>query len=167
MRCNKCGIELRPLAHFCRNCGVPVDNSSQAEPPSFRQTVILPKTASPAPLESVPEKAVILPINEAVIEQTEIHDRNLMLSRHSVEADHLSGALKPPAETSRKTGSMDLDAVLPNTEMLKQESDAKPFFTSVLEGQNGNPQHKRLLSIIPFLLIALILIFIFAYIAAK
>ena len=90
-----------------------------------------------------------------------------MLSRHSVEADHLPGALKPHAETSRKSGSMELDSVFPNTEMLKQESAAKPSFTSALVGHNGHPQHNRILSLLPFLLIALLLIFIFAYIAAK
>ncbi len=86
------------------------------------------------------ERALILPINEKL---------------PTSGLTPAEGDDQPPGETEwLETG------------LLQRESEAKPFFTQVLD-PGSNRQHKRLVAIVPLLLLAVILLFIFAYIAAK
>lgn len=109
-----------------------------------------------------------MPIDENLIERDPTHTENLESSYQAVAADHLPGVRRtvPPGDSVR-TGPVEMRDSLPDSGMLRAESEAKPFFTSVIDRPDGNPQHKRLVSVIPLLILAVILLFIFAYIAAK
>ena len=52
------------------------------------------------------------------------------------------------------------------TDLLNGEADYKPFFT-VVGHAVPNRQHGRLVLVVPLLLLVVILLFIFAYIASK
>jgi len=55
----------------------------------------------------------------------------------------------------------------PPTEALQQEVAAKPFFTRYLLPQASNQQHTRLARAVPLVVLALLLLLIFAYVASK
>lgn len=55
----------------------------------------------------------------------------------------------------------------PPTEALQQEVAAKPFFTQYLLPQASNQQHTRLARAVPLVVLALLLLLIFAYVASK
>jgi hypothetical protein len=46
------------------------------------------------------------------------------------------------------------------------EADAKPFFTRALKGE-PNRHHQRLIGIVPVLMLVVIILFVFAYMAAR
>lgn len=60
-----------------------------------------------------------------------------------------------------------LPAPGPPTEALPQEAVAKPFFTQYLLPQASNRQHTRLARAVPLVVLALLLLLIFAYVASK
>jgi hypothetical protein len=53
------------------------------------------------------------------------------------------------------------------TEPLQYEAAAKPFFTQLISPQANNRQHSRLARAVPLVVLALLLLLIFAYIASK
>jgi uncharacterized Zn finger protein (UPF0148 family) len=133
MLCEKCGIELRPGARFCRICG---------------HKVVL----RPEPDESEDEDVTIFPITE----RTSQPQRSDLRSR----------ALPPLAETLRETVPLRGKVNQSSTEDLRRESEAKPFFTLETEG-GPNPQHLRMIALVPVLLLLVILLFVFAFLAAR
>jgi len=57
-------------------------------------------------------------------------------------------------------------ATTPISLPAQREPEAKPFFTQALTNDK-NLQHKRLVTVVPLLLLVVILLFIFAYIAGR
>lgn len=68
--------------------------------------------------------------------------------------------------TNRVTTQIREEPEPAETGTLHPQSEAKPFFTRMLS-PGENRHHKRLVAIVPLMLLVVIILFIFAYIAAK
>jgi zinc-ribbon domain len=179
MFCRKCGYELRPEARFCRRCGVPIVSRPVRDEVNPRQTVNLPRDEPPfrstgfraqdqnnrptvLPLEP-PRKAPPEPPANRRPKKTDpdsAPDVGWMSARAQRD-------LPPLAQTARaKTVIRNQLATTPISMSMQQEQEVKPFFTQALTADK-NPQHRRLIAVVPLLLLAVILLFIFAYIAGR
>jgi hypothetical protein len=75
--------------------------------------------------------------------------------------------LPPLAKTARtKMVIGNQLATTPISMPIEREPEVKPFFTQALTADK-NPQHRRLVTVVPLLLLVVILLFIFAYIAGR
>jgi zinc-ribbon domain len=134
MRCEKCGMELRPGARFCRSCGVKV-------------------VLRPGPAKREDKDVMIFPITD----KTSSRQRSSNLR---------SDALPPLAGTLRETVPLGGEVNQSSTYDLRRQSEAKPFFTLETDAR-PNPQHIRMIALVPVLLLLVILLFVFAFIAAR
>jgi hypothetical protein len=182
MFCRKCGYELRPEARFCRRCGVPIVNRPAREDINPRRTASLPRNETPFRnsgfrVQGQNERPTVLPLGplgqprHAPPEpppnrRPKKTDQNIAQDIFRTSA-RTQRDLPPPAKTShQKSMIRNQLATTPISMPLQQEPEAKPFFTQALTADK-NPQHRRLIAVVPLLLLAVILLFIFAYIAGR
>jgi hypothetical protein len=172
MFCRKCGYELRPEARFCRRCGVPLTSRPTREELNPRRTVNLPRDDAPSRstgfrAQDQNERPTILPPRSAPPEpppnrKPKKPDQDIAWMSARAQRD-----LPPLDKTPRpKTVIRNQLATTPISMPLQREPEAKPFFTQALTADK-NPQHRRLIAVVPLLLLAVILLFVFAYIAGR
>jgi zinc-ribbon domain len=176
MFCRKCGYELRPEARFCRRCGVPIVNRPARDEINPRRTVNLPRDETPFrstgfPAQGQNERATGFPLRSAPPEPPA--NRKPKKSDQDIAPDiSWMGAraqrdVPPLAKTARaKTLIGKQLATTPISMPMQREPEAKPFFTQALTADKS-PQHRRLVTVVPLLLLVVILLFIFAYIAGR
>jgi zinc-ribbon domain len=185
MFCRKCGYELRSEARFCRRCGVPVVNRPAREDINPRRTASLPRNETPFRntgfrAQDQNERPTVLPLGQfgplgqprqappepPPNRRPKKPDQNIAQDVIKMSA-RTQRDLLPPAKTSHaKTVIGNQPATTPISMPLQQEPEAKPFFTQALTADKS-PQHKRLIAVVPLLLLAVLLLFIFAYIAGR
>ncbi|MCI0665620.1 MAG: zinc ribbon domain-containing protein [Acidobacteria bacterium] len=176
MFCGRCGTEIRPHARFCRSCGAQVQERQRPRQPNLNPRLPpgqnLPPLAHP-PREPVrelkqDEEFLILPITEKI---SEIRDD------YSVrESEHAKREPKPEIVSFDPRSIIDMTPLLRKpgrknnnarrNKVVLSESDAKPFFTRALKGE-PNRHHQRLIGIVPVLMLVVIILFVFAYMAAR
>ena len=151
MYCQECGSEIRVHAKFCNSCGTQV--RQRFGPPAASQVTTVPPPPEPPP-PNQPLSAHSWPNAEDAIVMPVIgggRPREEMPTRRDVPAPGIStDKNRVPPQTGRMNGSRDL----------------KPFFTQVGTAVS-NRQHNRLVMVVPILLLVVVLLFIFAYIASK
>lgn len=184
MFCQKCGTEVRREARFCKNCGVAIINGSERGGGNLRLTVILPREQPPIrevdsqreQIEALGqgEDSLILPIISPH------SDPKTNETKAESEFDIVS--LSPNAPPNALPNAMDdlsllkkrSRAVAQNTEKVsapktgpvRRQSDANLLLTRPPDA-GSNPQHKKFTGIVPLLLLAVILLFVFYYFAAR
>jgi hypothetical protein len=176
MFCQNCGTELRKGSRFCRSCGEPVENRVKRGSASPRLTVALPREQPPIrqadsksdskPVEMEKEEALILPILEKPSESKQ--------NQAEQQPDSEIVRLSPPAtlelpqliHTSRVKRQLKEKVAPPITALARRTSEIKPLLEHVL-GADPEIQQRRLIAIVPLLLLVVILLFVFAYFAAK
>jgi zinc-ribbon domain len=189
MFCRKCGYELRPEARFCRRCGVPVVNRPARDDVNPRRTVNLPRDETPFrntgfPVQGQNERPTTLPLepleplapprNAPPVPPA---NRRPKRSDQDIAPDvapdiawmsaRAQKELPPLPQTARaKTMLGKQLATTPISMSIGREPEAKPFFTQALTADK-NPQHRRLVAVVPLLLLVVIVLFIFAYIAGR
>jgi zinc-ribbon domain len=172
MFCRKCGYELRPEARFCRRCGVPITNRPARDEVNPRRTVNLPRDEAPFRstgfrAQDQNESPTVLPPRNAPPEpppkrKPKKSDQDIAWMSARAQRD-----LPPIDKTPRaKTVIRNQLATTPISMPLQREPEAKPFFTQALTADKS-PQHRRLIAVVPLLLLAVILLFVFAYIAGR
>jgi hypothetical protein len=186
MFCRKCGYELRPEARFCRRCGVPVVNRPARDEINPRRTVNLPRDETPLrntgfPLQGQNERPTILelgppgqprnaPPAPPANRRPKKSDRNIapdIAPNGGWMSTRAQRELPPLPQTARaKTVVGKQLATTPISMPMEREPEAKPFFTQALTADK-NPQHRRLITVVPLLLLVVIVLFIFAYIAGR
>jgi hypothetical protein len=184
MFCQYCGYNLRARARFCNKCGKPVKErfgsallhqpppsgttdeipkrgtGRQPTTPSTAEDKIIPSPAKPSrPPAFEPDPAQ--QYHEVVfIPPPTIIDQPPPQPPTKRSLPPLPPLVKPaPAAPITKVAGS-------TTDQLQNQAAAKPFFTQLLSS-NPNQQHKRLVIAVPLLLLAIIFVFVFAYIASK
>lgn len=152
MFCQECGTQLRARAKFCNKCGTPVQQRFSEEdvitpplPPTVSQPAPLPKPALPKAKTPVSH-----PSQSAVADK-----RIAQLDTTKSTTTTRSHQTSLPYETATSTHYR-----------WQREAELKPFFTKIAPAL-PNRHHNRLIMIVPLLLAVVILIFLFAYIAAR
>ncbi len=138
MLCEKCGVELRSGARFCRICG---------------HKVVLRPESDQGPDKREDQVVTIFPITDKS-------------SSRPQSSELGSGTLPPLAQTLRKTVPLRGEVNQSSTEDLRRQSEAQPFFTQETEA-GPNRQHIRMIALVPVLLLLVILLFVFAFVAAR
>ncbi len=176
MFCRKCGTECSRDARFCKNCGAPFANGSERGGGNPRLTVILPRERPPFrdvdsqrdQFEALGqgEDSLILPIIAAPSDPA----TNKTISESEREIVSLSPTAPNDRQQlnrrSRVIAQITEKVSAPTTGPLRRQSEAKLLFTQPLDS-DSNPQHKKLTAIVPLLLLAVILLFVFYYFAAR
>jgi hypothetical protein len=175
MFCQNCGTELRKGSRFCRSCGEPVGNRPKRSSANPRLTVALPREQPPLrhadsqsnskPVEREKEDSLILPILDKPSETKQNQEQ---------QPDSEIVRLSPPAsvelpqliQTSRVKRQLKEKVAPPITALTRRTSEIKPLLEQVL-GADPEIQQRRLIAIVPLLLLVVILLFVFAYFAAK
>jgi zinc-ribbon domain len=172
MFCRKCGDELRSESRFCKRCGVPIVNQPARGETNPRRTVNLPRDENPLrttglrapdqnerpPTPPVRNAPPVPPVNRGPKKS----DSDISWMSERAQRD-----LPPLVQSSRaKTVIRNQLATSPISMPVQREPEAKPFFTQALTADKS-PQHRRLVAVVPLLLLAVILLFIFAYIAGR
>jgi len=174
MFCGICGIEIRPQARFCRSCGAPIQERPHQPNlhPRFPPRNNLPPIAQP-PREPVrelkqDEEFLILPITEEITEKRDDYSVR--------EADYAKREPKPEIVSFDPRSIIDMSPLLQKparkndkakkNRIVLGDSYAKPFFTRALKGE-PNRHHQRLIGIVPVLMLVVIILFVFAYMAAR
>lgn len=176
MFCGICGTEIRPQARFCRSCGAPVQDRQQQRQPNLNPRLTprqnLPPIAQ-SPREPVrelkqDEEFLILPITEKKSDKRDDYSVR--------EAEHGKREPKPEIVSFDPRSIIDMTPLLQKpgrknnnarrNKVVLSESDAKPFFTRALKGE-PNRHHQRLIGIVPVLMLVVIILFVFAYMATR
>jgi hypothetical protein len=174
MFCRKCGDELRPESRFCKRCGVPIMNRPTQGDLNPRRTVNLPRDENPVrhssgfrsqeqkERQTIPPPGTPPPPEPPVYRDSKKSESDISWMSARVQRE-----LPPLPKPSRaKTVIRNQLATSPISMPMRQEPEAKPFFTQALTADK-NPQHRRLVAVVPLLLLAVILLFIFAYFAGR
>jgi zinc-ribbon domain len=179
MFCRKCGSELRNDARFCNRCGVPISNQpGQGDfNDNRRQTLDLPRGELPfrntsyraqaktdrlpaPPLNAPPAPPVKRPPPKKPSSEV-LHPAGARLEART--QNDLPSHINPSRSNTIIENQV---ATTPISLHTRREPDAKPFFTQALTTES-NPQHRRLVTVVPLLLLVVILLFVFAYIAGR
>lgn len=175
MFCRKCGSELRSDARFCNRCGVPIPSRPGQSELNRRSTVDLPRDGTPlrnntgyqdATTDRLPPPFSAPPAPPLNRRPKRLESEILSLDGSRKEArtrNDLSSHAKP-ARTNTMVGNP--IATTPISLPARREPEAKPFFTQALTNDK-NLQHRRLVTVVPLLLLVVILLFVFAYIAGR
>jgi hypothetical protein len=175
MFCGICGTEIRPQARFCRSCGAPIQDRPHQPNRNLRVAPRenLPPVIAQPPNEPVrelkqDEEFLILPITEKITE-----NRDDYWNR---PAEQPKREPKPEIVSFDPRSMIDMSPLLQKTprkndnprkkRVVISEADAKPFFTRALKGE-PNRHHQRLIGIVPVLMLVVIILFVFAYMAAR
>ncbi len=172
MYCQKCGIEVRFEARFCRGCGEPVEARKKQRESKPRLTVALPREESPphdADSQSgqsrTPgqiEASLILPIKD------NSPDSNSGQKTPEPDAEIIALTPRPQSElpqliaTARVKRNIKEKVPPPMTGLSRPQEEVKPFFEQVW-GADPESQQKRLIAVVPLVLLVVILLFVFAY----
>jgi hypothetical protein len=191
MFCQECGTEIRQRARFCNKCGMEVKQrfsgdtpvpKPETPPPSNHGAPQASERVTPVehpwphvehtlvmPLVSKPTPAELPPPNQAPRRRApgEIRPEPPTV----VEPPTPTPAVSEVAPISRdEIPRLDDTPLAPTPRpviaTLRSESARKPFFTQVVPA-TSNRQHRRLVLIVPLLVVILILVFALAYHAAK
>ena len=160
MYCQECGTEIRVNAKFCNSCGTQVRQR-------FGNAVVPPPPQPPPPPPELPvnqplsvhawpnaEEAIVMPAIGGGRPRKDEMPTRLDLSAPGISTD------KNRAPQTNEMKASELPARLRNG-----SNDHKPFFTQVGTAVS-NRQHNRLVMVVPFLLLVVILLFVFAYVAS-
>jgi hypothetical protein len=114
------------------------------------------------------EEFLILPITEQISDKRDDYSVK--------KAEQVKAEPKPEIVSFDPRSMIDMSPLLQKTAQKKnnakkkrivlKESDAKPFFTRALKGE-PNRHHQRLIGIVPVLMLVVIILFVFAYMAAR
>jgi zinc ribbon protein len=172
MFCRKCGSEIRNDARFCNRCGVPIPN--RPGPGEYnRRTIDLPRDETPlrntgfrAPdqtdrLPAPPAKAPPVPPVNRRAKKSDADQR-----RADAHTQNDLPSLMKPARSNTVIRNQLATTPISLPSPPTREPEAKPFFTQALTADK-NLQHKRLVTVVPLLLLVVILLFVFAYIAGR
>jgi zinc ribbon protein len=174
MFCRKCGSEIRSDARFCNRCGVPIPNRPGQGEYNRRQTIDLPRDETPlrntgfkpaqGPTDRLPPPPLKAPPVPPVNRRPKKPDLEPRRAGARTQND-LPSLMKPARSNTVIRNQLATTPIsLPSPPM--REPEAKPFFTQALTADK-NPQHKRLVTVVPLLLLVVILLFVFAYIAGR
>jgi hypothetical protein len=174
MYCQNCGTELRSEARFCRGCGAQVEARKKQRSSKPRLTVALPREAPPvrqsdtesgqqsAPAQA--EDSLIVPIAEKP------PDRSSAQKTPEPESEIVALTPQPHSElpqfvaTSRVKRNIRERVEPPAFGVSRRQAESKPLIEHVL-GSDPEVQQKRLIAIVPLVLLVVILLFVFAYYA--
>lgn len=161
MYCQECGSEIRVNAKFCNSCGTQVRQR-------FGNVVVPPPPQPPPPPPELPksqplsvhawpnaEEAIVMPAIGGGKPRKDEMPTRLDLPAPGISTD------KNRAPQTNEMKASELPATIRNG-----SRDLKPFFTQVGTAVT-NRQHNRLFMVVPILLLLVILLFVFAYIASK
>jgi zinc ribbon protein len=172
MFCRKCGSEIRNDARFCNRCGVPIPNRPGTGEYN-RRTIDLPRDETPlrnpgfspqAQTDRLPPPPLKAPPVPPVNRRPKKPEADLRRADARTQND-LPPLVKPARSNTvirNQLATTPISLPSPPT----QEPEAKPFFTQALT-TDKNIQHKRLVTVVPLLLLVVILLFVFAYIAGR
>jgi hypothetical protein len=196
MFCQICGAKLRSTARFCNHCGKPVAERfgnarlPSAEPPpppkppqmqhATQETVQAPTTPELGPKPQTDQIAQRGTERQPHAKATAQEDLRVQamptgappgaitnVSEEVLPKDSFGAVARASTLVEDVTHTEALAAPEPPTEALQQEVVAKPFFTQFLLPQASNRQHTRLARAVPLVVLALLLLLIFAYVASK
>jgi zinc-ribbon domain len=178
MYCGICGTEIRPQARFCRSCGAPIQDRPRQ--PNLNPRLPLrqnnPPVAQPQnePIRELKqdEEFLILPITEPITDRREDYSFRQAEQVKQEQAPEIvsfdprsiidmSPLLRKPARKSEKKNEN-----AKKNRIVLRDANAKPFFTRALKGE-PNRHHQRLIGIVPVLMLVVIILFVFAYWAAR
>ncbi len=142
MICRQCGKNIRARAQFCRYCGAPVEKKAAGA----RRTVELSRTPLPAEVE---EESLILPIPDHPGETS-----TEMATTPSAVTSELP--FVPETEIEEP-----LAPVWPSSG--QEDGDTEPLWTPAPEAGTGTTG----MYLVPLLLIAVLAIFLFAYLTGR
>ena len=127
---------------------------------------VMPPIPPPTPPPNPKEEVIILPIADVSSSSQPLQPRPES-GTEIISVIMPSAPIKPPTiRIPQSARLVNPEANLSRTEMLRRESESKPFFTQSLSGV-ANRQHRRLVAIVPLFILIVILVFVFAYIAAR
>jgi len=176
MICRRCGVELRPNARFCKKCGEPIVIRPHRKNTASRPPTVLPRKRAISPMpdpqrDESPrldrsEYGVVVPISEKqptpARDQTEQEPESEIISIRPAKKNDLPpslGKIRVPEAAPRNTQA-------PQAVVLRREQQVERPSSRALATDSSRPD-KKILALVPLLLLTVILLFIFAYIAAR
>lgn len=197
MFCQICGANLRSTARFCNHCGKPVEErfgSARLQPSETPPQTAFVQPQQYATLETVqapttPELTPKPQTDQIAQRGTERQPPAKATAQEGDAAAQAKPMGAPPGAITNVTeevlpkesfGAVSRASTLVEeatltetlaapenpTEQLQPDLSVKPFFTQLLALQ-ANRQHTRLARAVPLVVLALLLLLIFAYVASK